>query len=110
MLSHETGKRATLADGTPIDALIDRGKREISLRVLTDQSLYELELERLWARAWILVGHESEIPKAGDYVTRQMGADSVILVRQRDNTITCLLNVCPHRGMQICRTDRGNAP
>lgn len=104
-----TLNEAVLADGTPVDSLIDRRKREISMRVLSDASLYELELERLWSKAWILVGHESEIPKSGDYVTRQVGADMVILVRQRANSVACFLNVCPHRGMQVCRTDRGNA-
>jgi nitrite reductase/ring-hydroxylating ferredoxin subunit len=107
---HSAAGGPVLADGTPVASLIDRDKREVSLRALCDRSLYELELERLWARAWILVGHESEIPRAGDYITRQVGADMVILVRQRSGSIVCLLNVCPHRGMQVCRADKGNVP
>src|SRR5271169_2012455 len=98
-----------LADGTPVSTLIDRRKREVSVRVLNERSIYELELERIWARAWILVAHESELPKIGDYVTRRVGEDVVIIVRQRDGAIACLLNVCPHRAMQVCRTDSGSA-
>jgi nitrite reductase/ring-hydroxylating ferredoxin subunit len=103
------GNEPVLADGTLVSSLIDREKREISLRALSDSSLYDLELEHLWAKAWVLLGHESELPRAGDYVTRQVGEDMVILVRQRDGSVACLLNVCPHRGMQVCRADKGNA-
>src|SRR5271168_3484377 len=98
-----------LSDGTPLSSLIDREKREISVRVLNDRDVYELELERLWAKAWILVGNDSEIPKTGDYVTRQIGEDMVVAVRQRDGTVGVLLNACPHRAMQVCRAGAGSA-
>jgi nitrite reductase/ring-hydroxylating ferredoxin subunit len=100
--------RAVLSDGTPITALIDRERREVAQRVFADPEIYRLEQERIWARAWIVVGHESEIPKAGDYVTRRIADDPVILVRQRDGSIECLLNVCPHRGATVCRAEAGN--
>jgi phenylpropionate dioxygenase-like ring-hydroxylating dioxygenase large terminal subunit len=99
-----------LADGTILEQLIDREKREFSLRVLADPEIYNLELERIWAKAWIVVGHESEISNAGDFVRRRIGNDSVIVVRQRSGDVECLLNVCPHRANEICRTDAGNAP
>ena len=98
-----------LRDGTSLRDLIDVEKREVSLRVLTDPELYQLELERLFARAWIGVAHESEIPNPGDFVLRSMGEDSVIVTRGSDGRIDVLLNVCSHRGMQVCRTDSGTA-
>lgn len=98
-----------LSDGRLLSELIDYERREVDLRVLTDPQIYQLELERLFARSWIMVGHESEIPDPGDYVLRFIGEDPVIVTRQRDGSIAILLNVCSHRGMQVCRSEVGNA-
>ncbi|MDQ1499649.1 MAG: hypothetical protein QOI86_2989 [Actinomycetota bacterium] len=98
-----------LADGTALDELIDDERRTVALRVLTDPQVYELELKRIFARAWVAVAHESEIPNVGDYVTRYIGEDPVIVSRAEDGQIHILLNVCSHRGMQVCRADIGNA-
>src|SRR5271167_3309852 len=99
-----------LSDGTSFGTLIDLKRREVSLRLLEDPEIYQLELERLWSKTWIIVGHESEIPKAGDFVRRDIAEDSVIVVRGQDRQIECLLNVCPHKGMQVCRVEAGHAP
>lgn len=92
-----------------IRALVDDKGGLIDPRIYSDQSLFELELERVFARSWILMGHETHIPKAGDYLAQYMGEDPVIVVRQRDNSIKVFLNQCRHRGMRICRADSGNA-
>jgi nitrite reductase/ring-hydroxylating ferredoxin subunit len=98
-----------LSDGTPLADLIDVERREASLRLLHDPEVYELELEYLFARSWLILGHETEIPNVGDYVVRKMAEDPVIMVRDRDGEIRVLLNVCTHRGMQVCRAEVGNA-
>ena len=99
----------TLSDGTTLDDLINRDMNEVSLRVMNDKELYELEMERVFARTWLLLGHESEIPKAGDYVMRDMAEDNVIVSRDRSGEIHVMLNVCPHRGMKVCTAEAGNA-
>lgn len=100
---------ATLSDGTSIDDLVKRDTREVMLRVLSDREIYDLEMERIFGRTWLLLGHESEIPTHGDFVTRHMGEDSVIVARGKDGEIHVSLNVCPHRGMRVCIADEGNA-
>ncbi|WP_018636333.1 aromatic ring-hydroxylating oxygenase subunit alpha [Parafrankia elaeagni] len=82
---------------------------EVSMRVLQDPEIYQLELAKLWSRTWVLLAAESEIPNPGDYVTRQIGDDPVIVVRDRDGSVNVMLNVCAHRGMQVCRAEVGNA-
>ncbi|MDT5081478.1 MAG: hypothetical protein QOJ80_6115 [Mycobacterium sp.] len=99
-----------LSDGTRLRDLIDHDKHEVALRMLSDPEIYTLELDRLFARTWIPVGHESEIPSTGDFVLRRIGEDPVIVVRQPSGGVEVLLNVCPHRGMQVCRSESGNAP
>ena len=62
--------------------------------VYSDESLYELELERVFGRSWLLLGHESQLKKPGDFVTNYMGEDPVIVVRQKDGSIKVFLNQC----------------
>jgi nitrite reductase/ring-hydroxylating ferredoxin subunit len=98
-----------LSDGTPLADLIDTDKREVSMRVLSDPEIYRLELERLFGRSWVPVAHESEIPRPGDFVSRSVAEDPVIVTRTRGGEVKVLLNICQHRGMQVCRVDAGNA-
>jgi phenylpropionate dioxygenase-like ring-hydroxylating dioxygenase large terminal subunit len=101
--------RTALVDGTPISSLVDRDKREVSTRLFSDPEIYQLELERIFAKNWIIVGHESEISEVGDFVTRRLGDDPVIVARCRDGGIDCMLNVCSHRGALVCREEAGNS-
>ncbi|CDO31212.1 aromatic ring-hydroxylating oxygenase subunit alpha [Mycolicibacterium porcinum] len=96
-----------LSDGTPLRDLIDYEKREVSMRLLSDPEVFKLEMKHLFGKTWNLLGHESEIPEPGDYIMRQMGLDPVIVTRDRKGGINVLLNVCTHRGMQICRSEGG---
>ncbi|HET8678492.1 MAG TPA: aromatic ring-hydroxylating dioxygenase subunit alpha [bacterium] len=81
---------------------------EIPAFIFTSPQVYELELERIFARCWLVVAHESEVLEPGDYVTRFMGEDPVIVCRGEDGRIRVFLNVCRHRGMRMCRVDLGN--
>lgn len=76
--------------------------------VHSDPVIYDLEMERIFARCWLFVAHVSEIPSPGDYVTRRMGEDPVIVCRGEDGEVRVFLNSCRHRGMQVCRSEVGN--
>lgn len=101
----QTAEGATQALASVFD--FDTGR--ILPSAYSDQSLYELELERVFARSWLFICHEDHIPKPGDFFATYMAEDPVISVRQKDGSIKVLLNMCRHRGMRICRTDQGNA-
>src|SRR5207244_1577626 len=75
----------------------------------TDPEIYELELERIWYRTWVYVGHVSEVPQANDYVLKSIGPQQVIMTRDRDGEIHLLLNRCAHRANQVCDAPRGNS-
>lgn len=97
-----------LRDGTTLDDLIMRDTNEVSMRVMTDEELYQHEMEKIFAKTWLLLGHESEIPKSGDFIVRDMAEDNVIVARDKDGEIHVSLNVCPHRGMRVCLGEAGN--
>ena len=86
---------------------IERGM--IPAHVYSDQTLFELEREEIFGRAWVFVAHESEIPTPGDFVVRRIVDDSFIVVRDREGDIRVHFNMCIHRGMQVCRAEQGNA-
>jgi phenylpropionate dioxygenase-like ring-hydroxylating dioxygenase large terminal subunit len=96
-------------DDADIAHLVDEENGRLDPRIYTDQALYELELERIFGRSWLLMGHETQISKPGDFMTNYMGEDPVIVARQRNGKIRVFLNQCRHRGMRICRADGGNA-
>src|SRR6059036_1297331 len=90
--------------------LVDLGAGLISREIFVNDEIYQQELERVFTRAWLHVGHESQIPKPGDYFVSSMGEESVILCRDRAGKVHVFLNSCRHRGMKVCRYDEGNTP
>jgi len=77
--------------------------------VYTDAEIFALEMERLWSRAWIYVGHTSQIAQAGDFLTLDIAAKPVILVRQADGGVRLLMNRCAHKGTKVLYAPSGNA-
>ena len=75
----------------------------------TSEAVYRDELEKIFYRGWVYVGHESEIRKPGDFVRRNIGEEPVILLRDRKGQFQVLKNRCAHRGNLICSDDKGNA-
>jgi phenylpropionate dioxygenase-like ring-hydroxylating dioxygenase large terminal subunit len=97
-----------LSDGIRVEDLIDSSRNSVALRVLSDPEIYDLELRHLFTRAWVAVAHASEVSKPGDFVSRSIGEDPVIVTRRSADEINVFLNVCSHRGMKLCRTDLGS--
>ncbi len=78
-------------------------------KVYNEPAIFELEAKKIFTKTWIFLAHESEIPWPGDYVLRRVINDSFIVTRDEDGQIHVLFNMCKHRGMQLCRSDAGNA-
>jgi phenylpropionate dioxygenase-like ring-hydroxylating dioxygenase large terminal subunit len=89
-------------------ARVDMGIGEISRDIFVSEEIYRREQAQVFARAWLYVGHESQIRKPGDFFLSRMGEESVILTRDQNHKIRVLLNTCRHRGMKVCRYDEGN--
>lgn len=72
-----------------------------------DQDYFKLDMEQIWYRDWLFIGHDCEIPRAGNYFTAQIGDYPVVLVRGKDQVIRAFHNTCRHRGHRVCTSDRG---
>jgi Rieske 2Fe-2S family protein len=75
----------------------------------SSDEVYRRDLETVWRTGWLFAGHTCEIPKAGDFFTVEVDADSIIVVRQADGGVCALHNVCRHRGSRICNDPCGHS-
>jgi benzoate/toluate 1,2-dioxygenase alpha subunit len=76
--------------------------------VYVDPEVFELEMERLWSRTWIYVGHASQVPQPGDFITADIAAKPVIMVRHTDGKVRVLMNRCAHKGTKVVYDVAGN--
>lgn len=75
----------------------------------TDAEVFQADMDRIWSRYWLYVGHACMLPNAGDWMTWRIGVDSVVVVRGRDGEIRAFHNTCRHRGARFCNGETGNA-
>src|SRR3954468_6721803 len=89
--------------------LVSATQGTVDRRIFSDEEIYQAELERIFARAWNFMCHDSQIPNAGDFFLNYIGEDRVIVVRDKDGGVQVLLNTCRHRGNAVCRAEEGHA-
>lgn len=92
-----------------VESLINTKSGLIDRAIFADQDIYDREMDAVFGRSWLFVGHESQIPNNGDYFLSQVGREPVVVTRDGNGEVNVLLNLCTHRGMPLCRYDRGNA-
>ena len=89
------------------DQLVKPGS--IHHSVYSDPDLFELEMERIFSKTWLMLGHESQIPNPGDFFTTEMARQSVIVARAESGEIHVLFNRCTHRGSLLTIESKGHA-
>lgn len=73
----------------------------------TSRDIYDLDMALIFERHWVCVGVEPDVPEPGDFITVDLGRESVIIVRDDDLSIRAFHNVCRHRGSRLCVEDKG---
>ena len=88
--------------------MVDPEKGLVDRRIYSDTDIYQLEMERIFARAWNFMCHDSQIPNPGDFFMSFIGEDRVIVVRDNEGNPQVLVNSCRHRGNAVCRAEEGH--
>jgi phenylpropionate dioxygenase-like ring-hydroxylating dioxygenase large terminal subunit len=83
--------------------------QRVHRRVYLEPEIFDLEMERIFERSWIYIGHDSEVAHPGDYKAVRFGTQPAILTRDEDGQLHVVMNRCMHRGASICQESRGNA-
>ena len=73
-----------------------------------DDYIFDLDIKNIFSKQWVFVGHISRIPKYGDYFLFNIGKESIIIIRDKNDKIYAHYNVCRHRGSHICLEESGN--
>jgi len=91
-----------------VSDLVNEDASLVSRRCWSNQAVYEWEKQGIFGRAWLFLGHESQIPMPGDFVQAYMCETPIILARGADGAVHASVNSCTHRGLPVCRADSGN--
>ena len=94
-----------------IDRLVDEHRPGYGLArpFYMDPSIFERDMERVIRRHWHCLAHESVIANPNDFELFKFGDEQIILTRTADGTVHAMLNVCRHRGAEVCTKQKGNA-
>src|SRR5213075_1465119 len=87
-----------------------QGAKTLPQKYFVSPEVFGEEKEKIFAGQWVLVGHQSEVAKTGDYFLRDVSGESVIIARHKSGEIHAFYNVCRHRGTRLCEDARGHAP
>ena len=85
------------------------GQDRVHGSVYTSPAVFATEMRRIFREGWVFVAHESEVPENGDYLTRRIADEPVIVARGKDGVVRVLLNRCTHRGNRLCNAEKGNS-
>ncbi len=86
-----------------------RGQFLVPRRAFTDQAIFEKEYAAIFDKCWLYLGHASELPEPGSYLTRTVARRPILFNRDKDGEFHALLNACPHRGAMVCRERHGKS-
>jgi phenylpropionate dioxygenase-like ring-hydroxylating dioxygenase large terminal subunit len=84
------------------------GARSLAQRYFVSREIFAREQSKIFSEQWILVGHQTQIPKAGDYFISDVAGESLIVVRDHRSTIRSFYNVCRHRGTRLREDQSGH--
>lgn len=82
----------------------DRVHRDLYI----SDEVFALEQEHFFANTWNFVGHDSQIPQVGDYITNEIAGRPLIIVRHTDGSVRVTMNRCAHKGAKLVAQACGN--
>jgi Rieske 2Fe-2S family protein len=84
------------------------GAKSLPQKYFVSPDIFTKEQAEIFSKEWLLVGHQSQIPNAGDYIVQRVNRESLIVIRDRSAKIHGFFNVCRHRGSRLIEDNCGN--
>ena len=85
------------------------GAKSLPQKYFISQEVFAREQAEIFSKQWLLVGHQSQIPKPGDYFLATIAGESVIVTRDQKSQVRGFYNVCRHRGTRLKEDAYGHA-
>ncbi len=89
---------------------MQRAQFLVPRHAFTDREIFEREYKAIFDRCWLYLGHASELPEPGSFLTRTVARRPILFTRDRGGEFHALYNACPHRGAMVCRERKGKSP
>src|SRR6266705_1126270 len=83
------------------------GDKSLPQKYFVSPEIFAEEQKEIFAKQWLLIGHQSQIANSGDYIVQQVNGESLIVIRDKDEEIHGFFNVCRHRGTRLIQDDKG---
>jgi Rieske 2Fe-2S family protein len=84
------------------------GAKTLAQRYFVSPEVFAEEQDRIFSKQWVLVGHQSQLPEAGDYFVAEVASESLIIVRDKGGEVHGFYNVCRHRGTRLREARNGH--
>ena len=82
--------------------------KSLPQKYFVSPEIFVEEQKKIFGTHWLLVGHQSQIAKVGDYIVQRVNGESLIVIRDKNGKINAFFNVCRHRGSRLIESDAGN--
>ncbi|HEY6922932.1 MAG TPA: TetR family transcriptional regulator C-terminal domain-containing protein [Steroidobacteraceae bacterium] len=82
--------------------------RHLPASAYSDAILLTAERERLFRHAWQVVGHDAELPAAGDFLAADLGSERALVVRDERGTLRAFRNACRRRPHALINARTGH--
>lgn len=80
------------------------GSKTLAQRYFVSPEIFAEERNKIFGQQWLCVGHQSDLKLSGDFLLREVGGESLLIVRDQSRRLHGFYNVCRHRGTRLCET------
>lgn len=74
-----------------------------------DPDRWQREVDQIFRRVPLVMAASCQLPEPGSFLTRSVAGLPLLIVRGADGLVRTMLNVCRHRGAQVCLADEGSS-